>query len=112
MSPEKYQRRSGAKTTQPPQSVSLRSPRLRASRANLTGFSDGERDLASIFDLSYRALHDDRKIMFRYLGLIPGPDADAYAAVYTPDGQFGSGATAVRSGATSASVPSPPGLRS
>ncbi|MFD0631734.1 tetratricopeptide repeat protein [Catenulispora yoronensis] len=54
--------------------------RLRTTRANLTGFSDGDRDLASVFDLSYQALDSDRQIMFRYLGLVPGPDVDAYAA--------------------------------
>ena len=52
----------------------------RADRADLTAFFDGDRDLTTVFDLSYRSLDNDRQIMFRYLSLIPGPDADAYAA--------------------------------
>ncbi|MFD0631718.1 tetratricopeptide repeat protein [Catenulispora yoronensis] len=54
--------------------------RLQASGANLTGFSDGDRDLVSVFDLSYQALASDRQDLFRYLGLAPGPDIDTYAA--------------------------------
>lgn len=59
--------------------------RLHASRATLTGFSDGDRDLASVFDLSYRNLDHDHQTMFRYLGLIPGPDTDAHAAAGLSD---------------------------
>jgi DNA-binding SARP family transcriptional activator/tetratricopeptide (TPR) repeat protein len=42
--------------------------------------SDGERDLAAVFDLSYAGLDEPRRLLFRRLGLVPGPDADAHAA--------------------------------
>src|SRR5581483_10381280 len=42
--------------------------------------ADGERDLGAVFDLSYRALGGRHRLLFRRLGLVPGPDADAYAA--------------------------------
>ena len=54
--------------------------RLRAGLADLTAFDDGERQVAAAFDLSYNNLTADQQTMFRRLGLIPGPDTDAYAA--------------------------------
>jgi uncharacterized protein (TIGR02246 family) len=36
------------------------------------------------------------KLMWNYVRALDTANADAYAAVYTPDGQFGSGANAVR----------------
>jgi tetratricopeptide (TPR) repeat protein/DNA-binding SARP family transcriptional activator len=54
--------------------------KLCEARAGLKGFSDGDRNLSSVFDLSYEALGTDQQLLFRRLGLIPGPDADAYAA--------------------------------
>jgi uncharacterized protein (TIGR02246 family) len=36
------------------------------------------------------------KLMWRYARALDTENADAYAAVYTPDGQFGAGATAVK----------------
>ena len=36
------------------------------------------------------------KLMWRYVRALDTENADAYAAVYTPDGQFGSGANAVK----------------
>lgn len=42
--------------------------------------SDGERDLGAVFDLSYLALDEQHRKAFRRLGLVPGPDADAFAA--------------------------------
>lgn len=36
------------------------------------------------------------KLMWRYVRALDTENADAYAAVYTPDGQFGSGAKAVK----------------
>jgi uncharacterized protein (TIGR02246 family) len=36
------------------------------------------------------------KLMWQYVRALDTENADAYAAVYTPDGQFGSGATAVK----------------
>jgi len=54
--------------------------RLRRSRPGLKRFSDGDRDLASVFDLSYQSLGDEQRELFRRLGLAPGLDVDAYAA--------------------------------
>jgi hypothetical protein len=42
--------------------------------------SDGERDLAAVFDLSYAGLTGWHRTLFRRLGLVPGPDVDARAA--------------------------------
>ena len=54
---------------------------MRDQQRRITAMSDGERDLNMIFGLSYRNLRDDaRQRMYRYLGLVPGPDIDAYAA--------------------------------
>src|SRR5262249_56427306 len=36
--------------------------------------------VAAAFDLSYRDLTADQRRLFRRLGLVPGPDIDAYAA--------------------------------
>jgi uncharacterized protein (TIGR02246 family) len=36
------------------------------------------------------------KLMWQYARALDTQNADAYAAVYTPDGQFGTGATAVK----------------
>ena len=36
------------------------------------------------------------KLMWQYVRALDTENADAYAAVYTPDGQFGSGANAVK----------------
>jgi tetratricopeptide (TPR) repeat protein len=46
----------------------------------LGSFSDGDRDLMAVFDLSYDTLGNDEQQLFRRLSLVPGPDADAYAA--------------------------------
>ena len=46
----------------------------------LDGFCDGSRELTAVFDLSVRTLAQDRQRLFRGLGLIPGPDIDAFAA--------------------------------
>ncbi|OIJ91786.1 hypothetical protein BIV25_28950 [Streptomyces sp. MUSC 14] len=54
--------------------------KLRGARTGLVRFSDGDRDLTSVFDLSYQTLSGDQRELFRRLGLTPGPDADAYAA--------------------------------
>ncbi|MEU8975282.1 tetratricopeptide repeat protein [Streptomyces monashensis] len=54
--------------------------RLRRARPSLERFSDGDRDLTSVFDLSYQTLSGDQRELFRRLGLTPGPDADSYAA--------------------------------
>ncbi|HEY3868233.1 MAG TPA: BTAD domain-containing putative transcriptional regulator [Actinocrinis sp.] len=54
--------------------------KLRAARPELTSFAAGDRDLGSVFDLSLQALAGDRRLLFRRLGLVPGPDIDDYAA--------------------------------
>jgi DNA-binding SARP family transcriptional activator len=53
---------------------------LREQHRRLPALSDGDRDLGSVFDLSYRSLPADLQRVFRCLGLVPGPDLDAYAA--------------------------------
>ena len=53
---------------------------LRDQRRRVAAFSDGERELATVFDLSYTSLDEQHQRLWRRLGLIPGPDLDAYAA--------------------------------
>jgi tetratricopeptide (TPR) repeat protein len=52
---------------------------LRAQQTRISALSDGERHLSAIFDLSYRSLTEAEQLTFRCLGLVPGPDFDAYA---------------------------------
>jgi DNA-binding SARP family transcriptional activator len=52
---------------------------LRAQH-RLPALSDGDRDLSTVFGLSYDSLTADLQRVFRCLGLVPGPDLDAYAA--------------------------------
>jgi len=50
-------------------------------------------------NVAEREVHDRaqiEKLMWRYVRALDTENADAYAAVFTPDGQFGSGANAVR----------------
>ena len=53
---------------------------LREPQRRVPALSDGDRDLGTVFDLSYRSLSADLRRAFRCLGLVPGPDLDAYAA--------------------------------
>ena len=53
---------------------------LRDQQHRVRALSDGERDLAAVFDLSYAGLDEPHRLLFRRLGLVPGPDVDAYAA--------------------------------
>jgi tetratricopeptide (TPR) repeat protein len=46
----------------------------------LADYTDGTRSLEAVFDLSYRTLPEDQRLLFRRLGLLPGPEIDAYAA--------------------------------
>jgi tetratricopeptide (TPR) repeat protein len=46
----------------------------------LAGYTDETRSVAAVFDLSYRNLPADQQLLFRRLGLLPGPEIDAYAA--------------------------------
>jgi len=52
---------------------------LRAQQARISTLSDEERDLGALFALSYHSLTAAEQLTFRCLGLIPGPDFDAYA---------------------------------
>lgn len=47
--------------------------------AALGGFTDGERNLTTVFDLSLHTLPTEPRRLFRLLGLVPGPDVDAHA---------------------------------
>ena len=53
---------------------------LREPQRRVAALSDGDRDLAAVFDLSYTGLPERHRLLLRRLGLAPGPDADAYAA--------------------------------
>ncbi|MEY9934513.1 tetratricopeptide (TPR) repeat protein [Catenulispora sp. GP43] len=53
--------------------------KLRTAPETLTSLSDGDRDLSAVFALSYQALSLQQRNAFGWLGLIPGPDTDAYA---------------------------------
>jgi len=53
---------------------------LRDQRTRIRTLSDGERDLGTVFDLSYAGLDERHRLLFRRLGLLPGPETDAYAA--------------------------------
>jgi DNA-binding SARP family transcriptional activator len=53
---------------------------LRDQRRRVAVLSDGERELAAAFDLSYSSLDTPSRQLWRRLGLVPGPDLDAYAA--------------------------------
>jgi DNA-binding SARP family transcriptional activator/tetratricopeptide (TPR) repeat protein len=53
---------------------------LRGRPERVRVLSDGERDLGAVFGLSYAGLGEQHRLLFRRLGLVPGPDADAYAA--------------------------------
>ena len=46
----------------------------------LAGYTDETRSLEAAFDLSYHNLAEDQRLLFRRLGLLPGPEIDAYAA--------------------------------
>ncbi|HWG12353.1 MAG TPA: BTAD domain-containing putative transcriptional regulator [Streptosporangiaceae bacterium] len=52
---------------------------LHSHSTRISALSDRERNLSAIFDLSYRSLTEAEQSTFRCLGLVPGPDFDAYA---------------------------------
>ena len=58
---------------------------LRDENARLDHLEDEERSVAAIFDLSCRQLTYPERRLFGLLALIPGPDADAYAAAALAD---------------------------
>jgi DNA-binding SARP family transcriptional activator len=53
---------------------------LRSQHGQVFALSDGDRDLATVFGLSYTGLDEQHRLTFRRLGLVPGPDVDVYAA--------------------------------
>ena len=53
---------------------------LRDQHQRVAALSDGDRELAAVFDLSYTSLAAPHRRLWRRLGLVPGPDLDAYAA--------------------------------
>jgi DNA-binding SARP family transcriptional activator len=59
--------------------------RLRDQRQRVAALGDGERELATVFDLSYTSLDEHHRRLWRRLGLVPGPDLDAYAAAALAD---------------------------
>lgn len=54
--------------------------RLSDENTRLDHLQDGDRNLAAVFDSAYAALPEAGQRMLRTLGLLPGPDFDAYAA--------------------------------
>jgi tetratricopeptide (TPR) repeat protein len=52
---------------------------LRDDNARLQHLQDEDRNLTAVFDLSYQDLAEAEQHLFRLLGLVPGPDVDAYA---------------------------------
>jgi DNA-binding SARP family transcriptional activator len=60
---------------------------LREESGRLSQLRDEDRDLISVFESSFRSLPAAEARLFRLLGLLPGPDFDAYAAAnLTADG--------------------------
>jgi DNA-binding SARP family transcriptional activator len=54
--------------------------RLRDENTRLENLRDEDRNLTAVFDSSYAALPAAERQLVRRLGLVPGPDLDAYAA--------------------------------
>lgn len=55
---------------------------LRGEHGRLDLISDGERDLSGVVGSTLKVLPDEVRRTFRLLGLVPGPDFDAYAAAH------------------------------
>ena len=58
---------------------------LRDRRDRVSVLSDGDRDLATVFDLSHRLLDPQHRLLLCRLALAPGPDTDPYAAAALSD---------------------------
>ena len=58
---------------------------LRDEARRVGALSDGERDLAAVFDLSYQSISEPERHLLRHLGLPPCADTDAYAAAALAD---------------------------
>jgi tetratricopeptide (TPR) repeat protein/transcriptional regulator with XRE-family HTH domain len=52
----------------------------RVPEHELAGYTDEVRDLSSVFNLSYEQLPAPEQSLFRCLGLLPGPEIDAFGA--------------------------------
>jgi DNA-binding SARP family transcriptional activator len=52
---------------------------LRIPQGRIEVLSDGDRDMGTALDLSYRSLSDIGQLTFGLVGLIPGPDFDSHA---------------------------------
>ena len=55
----------------------------------LAGYTDETRSLEAVFGLSYRNLPEHQRLLFRRLGLLPGPEIDAYAAAALLEAHLG-----------------------
>ena len=55
---------------------------LHEESGRLDRLQDDDRDLLSVFDSSIAVLADEQQRLFRFLGLVPGPDFDAYPAAH------------------------------
>ncbi|WP_216894055.1 ATP-binding protein [Nocardia alni] len=64
----------------PSWTISALADEFGAARDRLGELDAGSRVVRAAFDLSYRELPSERQLLFRRLGLHPGPDLDAYAA--------------------------------
>jgi DNA-binding SARP family transcriptional activator len=53
--------------------------------ARIPALFDGERDLATVFDLSYRHLEQPHRLLLCRIALMPGPHLDRYAAAALAD---------------------------
>ena len=53
---------------------------MRDEGGRLAQLSDGDRDLTSVFDAAFASLPEAERNLLRTLGVLPGPDVDAYAA--------------------------------
>ena len=53
---------------------------LRQEHQRLAQLADEDRNVAAVFELSFRHLPGEARRIFEHLGLIPGPDFDTYAA--------------------------------
>ena len=62
---------------------------LRDKDARLGRLTDGERDLTSVFESSFGNLPQPEQRLLRLLGVLPGPDLDAYAAANLLDTDIG-----------------------
>ena len=53
---------------------------LRDERRRLVALADGDHNLNAVFGLSYAALDEPQRLLFRRLARVPGPDLDKFAA--------------------------------